>query len=229
MTDNTTHGKPTRRLSRRTVLRATAASGIGTLALSSTASAEGAKLAQVNFCGCSEVCVVRENDNGDESFGNNEDDEADSMGPITVIRARETGDGWEFDDVIYSTTGYFCDDSGEDGWKIIGVYTGSEAPFPSNPTCFVCNPNQCARKALDAYLEEALAICVNGDPASFGRFSHSCNGKPYRFYVVRGRCGTPGKDPKGRKKSADEDQNGDTDNGNRGGRKRGKNRGRGNS
>lgn len=86
-------------LSRRTVLRAAAASAVGSACFVGTASAEGPKSMQVNFCGCSQVCVVREEDDNDESFTNNADDAKPSneVGPNTVILARETDSGWVFD------------------------------------------------------------------------------------------------------------------------------------
>lgn len=195
------HKSPEREhLNRRTLLKAAAVTTVGAGMFSGTASAEGPKDFQVNFCGCSQVCLEkRQSEESPENPGS-------ALGPVTVFVAEETDDGWEFTGNEYSNTGLVCDDSGEmEGKKIIAAAPskeGDEPPFPKK-VCFVCNPTPCAAKALEAYKrayyeENGMSIsCVNESASgpTFGDFEENCGGRPYDVTVVRGGCGQPGRRP----------------------------------
>ena len=125
-------------MNRREVLKAAGAGALSVGVVSGVASA--AKVTELRFCDCSQVCVY---------------------GPIqgkrvTVVMAEETDDGWEFwgeEKSMTSPVGHdygFCFEP-ENG-KIIAVNPRFGSAGIGHT--LVCNPNDCARKkALPAFLE----------------------------------------------------------------------------
>lgn len=177
-------------IDRRTVLKSTAMTAVGAGAFTGVASATDAK--RINFCGCSQVCVV--NDDG---------------GTFDVVVARESEDGWEIDFVEQPVDEEgnklqgedFCYEE-EDGEKIIGVRPHGRAYCGGVSETLYCNPGRCARKALEWYRNDCdRAACVNCDPdteecvPAFGTFDDPKGGD---VEVIQGRCGDPGKDAPGR-------------------------------
>lgn len=192
-------------VSRRRVMKAGAVSAVGVGLFSGVASATNPK--QINFCGCSQVCVDR-------------DDETDG-GTFRVIRAYEEEGEW-----VFETTAFAPDDSDEEDnsfcfdvegtdpeEKIIGVKKGSLEPVgleeDENELYVYGNPNQCAQKALDElfsrYVDEndnTIFDLVNGsvsgnDPEPvFGTgFDDPVPDPDDTVDIIRGQCGKPGREP----------------------------------
>lgn len=181
---------------RRTVLKTAATAAVAAGAFSGVASATNP--GQINFCGCSQVCLERE----------------ETGGTFDVVLAREddSDDGWEFDFVERPMEGRgrgrrgFCYEIDEDSeWKIISVRAHNSSPCGGrDPFYHYCNPGQCAQKALAAYRDLCDNVeCVNCDPdddgcvPAFGVFDDPRRDDPDgrgTVEIVRGRCGTPGKD-----------------------------------
>jgi hypothetical protein len=67
-----------------------------------------------------------------------------------------------------------------------------------------CNPNRCARKAFEVYLNGKGFTCrngVDGDPA-FGPFEDITDTGDNAVEAVRGPCGKPKRVPPGRQRGA---------------------------
>lgn len=170
---------------RRTVLKSAAVAAVGVGAFSGTASATIPE--QINFCGCSQVCVYDEdNDN------------------FQVVLAREP---YELEDfkVVKSEDGdklgdQFCYEIEEDSeWKVVGVMgaSGGDNPSVCNPDAeedgIYCNPGQCAQKALAALGD--LSCDKGTEPRCLTPSEIEDDG----VEIVLGRCGKPGRDaPPGR-------------------------------
>jgi hypothetical protein len=171
---------------RRTVLKSAAVAVVGAGALSGTASANVPD--QINFCGCSQVCVTPTG--GDDTF--------------QVVLAKEPYDQDDFK--LVTREGSFCYELAEDSeYKIVGVRGpgGGNNPDICNPQSdpdasrpnlgLYCNPDQCAQKAIDAL----------GDLSCSGHIEPECltsrELNKRGVDIVLGRCGKPGRDaPPGR-------------------------------
>lgn len=225
-------------ITRRTMLKATAATTAGAALFAGSARATETK--QINWCGCSQVCIENEGGN-------------DSPGTYLILRAREVedsedpGEGWSdvYDGWAFNALAAeempFCTDTEDTGDKIIAVTTeGKVRGRPrENDGEYHCNPNQCASKAFGVYktlVDEADPIIPVDDPDDVFRQTGAADefdvsekgvecvtsefgpgddfdGTP--IDIVRGRCGTPGKDD-----PSDKDDDDDR------GRGRGRGRGR---
>lgn len=168
--------------SRRTMLKVAGASTAGAGLFSGMASANS--LNEIHFCGCSQVCV-------------------DSNGFGFVIFAWETeDDGWEYMARSFSqltgknisinervkfcyTVDEFIEDYDVGGkeHKIIAVRQDG---------CNICNPGQCASKALSPDNLKSISLPGSGktdwegcDTDGFG--SYTCNGNMVE--VVQANCG----------------------------------------
>lgn len=181
---------------RRTVLKSAAVAAVGVGAFSGTASANEAE--QINFCGCSQVCVVM----------------TEAEAGFQVILAEEADDGWEFSLVpedrtekLPNRTCYEVEDSDQ---KIVAV-----RPYGKGGLCggqmeeLYCNPGQCAQKALTE-LKSPEFCPESEDPnyadrpkcvtEEFGTVTASPEGEEsYDVTIVQGRCGEAGKSPPGRR------------------------------
>jgi hypothetical protein len=125
-------------VNRREVLKAAGAGALSVGVASGVASA--AKVTEVRFCDCSQVCV----------YGPTQGK------PVTVVMAEETDDGWEFWGVEKTLTRRvggdygFCFEPG--AGKIIAVNPRFGSAGVGHT--LVCNPNDCVRKeAVPAFLE----------------------------------------------------------------------------
>lgn len=105
------------RVERRTVLKSAAVAAVGAGAFSGTASANVPE--QINFCGCSQVCVCDDESRADGGMGN-----------YQVIIAREPYNEEDFEIINENGEGYqlaseFCYELSEEqlstGYKIAGV------------------------------------------------------------------------------------------------------------
>lgn len=173
---------------RRTVLKSAAVAAVGVSAFSGTASATNPK--QINFCGCSQVCVAREGP------------EEEKGGTFDVVLAREDGDDWEFEfikepvdeDGNNLSKSDFCYEIEEDSdWKVIAVRPTGSAFCGGVSENLYCNPGRCARNALRAYRDACdRADCVTD---GFGTFPDPKGGE---VTIVQGRCGKAGRTPPGR-------------------------------
>lgn len=177
-------------VSRRSVLKAGAVTAVGAGLFSGTAAATNAQ--QINFCGCSQVCMDREGDKNKD-------------GAFLVITAEMIGGEWYFDHEEFTgSQGDFCYDVEGTDKKIIGirpkVWNEGDA---GDPVFVYCNPTQCAQKALDVYLDldegenipkNRPLACVNDG------FGPSDDIKPPfdGVEIVRGRCGDAGKEDRSR-------------------------------
>jgi hypothetical protein len=175
---------------RRTVLKSAAVAAVGAGAFAGVASATNPK--QINFCGCSQVCLEREGP--EEAKG----------GTFDVVLAREDGDGWEFEFVeqppreengTKDTESDFCYEIEEGSdWKVIAVRPHKNDDCTGSSITLYCNPGRCARNALDAYREGCdVAECVND---GFGTFEDPKGGT---VEILHGRCGEPGRDGRDRR------------------------------
>lgn len=165
-------------VSRRNVLKASAIGAVGVGLFSGTASATNPN--QINFCGCSQLCLDRPK--GDK-------------GVFYAITAEMVDDEWAFGRIRFGEQrGSDCDDVEGTDKKIIAV-----VPQVNPDGLAYCNPNQCARKALDVYLEENGLDCVNDvdDEPAFGTFEDIKDTPDNTVEIVRGRCGKPGRTPPG--------------------------------
>lgn len=167
---------------RRTVLRSAAVATVGAGALSGTASATTP--AQINFCGCSQVCV--------EDQGNTSN--------YQIVLAKEPYDREDF--TLVKRRGSFCYELEEDSdYKVVGVRAagGGGNPDICNPISdpdgsgsagIYCNPGRCAERAIDALGDLPCSDDVDPgcrDPSEDG------------VEIVEGRCGEPGRVPPGRR------------------------------
>lgn len=189
-------------VSRRNVLKAGAATAAGAGVFSGIAAATNPK--QINFCGCSQVCVER-------------DYETDG-GTFYVIRAYEEDGEWVFttkkfapSDSDYEHNSFCFDVEGTDPEeKIIGVKKGTlkSSLNPDKPLnrYIYGNPNQCAQKALDELFSRGNYILVNDEDRVNGKeedgylepiFGSGIN-DPLggTVEIAQGRCGKPGREDK---------------------------------
>jgi hypothetical protein len=215
------------------MLKATAATTAGAALFAGSASTT--ETMQINWCGCSQVCV--KNESGD-----------DAPGVYLVLRAREVNDsespgedwsdvydGWAFNALAVPEMP-FCEDTEDTGDKIIAVTTPSEVRGGPNDDDgeYHCNPNQCASKPLTAYrafagIGEAIIPVDDPDDVfrgsnspdefdasgkevtcmtnSFGTDGEDFDGTPIE--IVRGRCGSPGKEAPPRGNDENNGNNGD--------------------
>lgn len=182
-------------VSRRNVLKAGAVTAVGAGLFSGTAAATNAN--QINFCGCSQICVERE-----------DEDE----GLFYAVTAWEEDSEWHFGTIRFGEgAGSQCEDVEGTEKKIIALMP------QANPDGEVyCNPNQCAQKALKVFLASGsdafddptgLGItpndtytCANeeDDEPAFGSFEDIKDTDDNNVEIVRGRCGKPGRTPPGR-------------------------------
>ncbi|MEF8863416.1 MAG: hypothetical protein V5A40_16930 [Haloarculaceae archaeon] len=187
---------------RRTVLKSAAVAAVGAGAFAGVASATDPK--QINFCGCSQVCLER----------------GETGGTFDVVLAREEGEGWEFEFVEQPVDedggkdfdGDFCYEVGEGSdWKVIAVRPHKKEDCKGSSITLYCNPGRCARNALDAYRDGCdVAECVND---GFGTFDEE-EGKG-KVEIIHGRCGEPGRDGRVRDDRSRDDRSRD-DRGKRG-------------
>ena len=191
--------------SRRTVLESAAVAAVGAGAFAGVASATNPN--QINFCGCSQVCVEREGP--DEEKG----------GTFDVILAHEddSDDGWEFEFVEQPdedddpdrkpSKSDFCYEIEEDSdWKVIAVQRHTDK---EDKRCkqardgLYCNPMRCTQDAVEAYITYITGgdgTCGGDEPVTcvndgFGTFDDPLDGK---VTIVQGRCGEAGRAPPGR-------------------------------
>lgn len=166
-------------VSRRNVLKAGAVTAVGAGLFSGTAAATNAD--QINFCGCSQICVERPD--GDE-------------GLYWAITAEMVDGEWSFGRIRFGEqAGAKCEDVEGTDKKIIAL-----VPQVNPDGLAYCNPNRCARRALGVYLSEESLTCqndVDGEPA-FGTFEDIKTQD--QVEIVRGRCGKPGRTPPGQQR-----------------------------
>jgi len=181
---------------RRTVLKSAAVAAVGVGAFSGTASATTPD--QINFCGCSQVCVH----------------DPDASNSYQVVLAKEP---YDFEDFVIVDTvrggneqlgNSFCyeltEEEQEDGYKVIAVRPrgGSGSPGSSGRTAvcigrsedLFCNPGTCAEKALAVLKTETFC---DTEGAKNSDVVPACQ-KDSDVRIVQGRCGKPGRTPPGR-------------------------------
>jgi rubrerythrin len=162
-----------RLLNRRSVLKTAAASAVAATLFSGSAAATNAD--RINFCDCSQICVERPDDD---------------KGLYYAVTAERVRGNWEFGRIRFGArAGSKCEDVEGTEKKIVAL-----VPQVNPDDLAYCNPNQCARKAVDVYLDEHDLACrneVDGEPA-FGTFDDI---KPSEnnttIEIVRGRCDDP--------------------------------------
>jgi hypothetical protein len=167
---------------RRTVLKSAAVAAVGVGAFSGTASANVPD--QLNFCGCTQVCVC-----GSEG------------GNYQVILAKEPYGEDDFTVVDTVDRGdRFCYELSEaqldEGYKVVGVREGrgGDKPVnrtkvcvgPDNPQTIHFNPGTCAQKALDVLMD---GFCGGSPELNFSNDG---------IEIVQGRCGEPCRDIPGK-------------------------------
>jgi hypothetical protein len=162
---------------------------------SGTAAATNSK--QINFCGCSQICV---------------EVTASSGGAFWVLLADEDeSGGFTYSAWRSPEESSFCYEVGDDEFsdentKIIGLISkpGTENP----PACGFLNPGRCAADALDGLsgdipvVNTTSSFEVNGTEVAwqnddFGEADGDCGRAPVPV-IVQGRCGKPGRAPPGR-------------------------------
>ena len=188
-------------VSRRNVLKAGAVTAVGVGLFAGTAAATNPR--QINFCGCTQVCVDRApHDEFDRDVG----------GFFQVILAMEDGDGWMFEPVVF---GDDDDEKFQDFcFEAVGDYEGYKviAVRPGNLEEVYGNPGQCARKALAAYLDETGFTVGNDEDGdgvpewgTYDDISPDTVGNP-EVEIVHGQCGQAGRTPnRGRNPGGDDD------------------------
>jgi hypothetical protein len=200
------------------MLKATAVTTAGAALFAG--SAQATETSQINWCGCSQVCVESVDDGG-------------VPGTYLVLRAVETEMdddaengiwmGWKFDTLAVEEMP-FCSVQPDEETKLIAITTQGEVRGGQDDDGeYHCNPGQCASKALTAYEDFATtddldrAIVPIDDPddeISFDQFNaqtggYTCITSEFgpgqedfdgtdRIDIVRGRCGEPGKDDESR-------------------------------
>ena len=182
-------------MTRRTMLKATTATAAGAALFAG--SAQATEPDQLNWCGCSQVCVSGGNGNFVVITGE-EDSSTDS-----------TYDGWRFRAYGFRVRGGpgFCFEPAVEGGvggpdeKVLAVSHLRDGAFD----CFYCNPGNCADKSG---AKQALLDYTGGVPVSSGlsrptvrapdTCATTCDGTTPT--VVEGRCGTPGEDAPPRRK-----------------------------
>ena len=176
-------------MTRRTMLKATAATTAGAALFSGSAAAS--TLRQVNFCGCSQLCII----GADPSdyliwVGYYEDDEWTYAKVTKNLPEGDPKQDGGFCYTVEEAEGELDLDSDNEA-KLIAV-----SDFDGN---WVGNPTTCAQKPLEVFV--ASPPDMSGVP-TFSDFINNTGTAPkdlqFGMYgsidVVRGRCGTPGKD-----------------------------------
>lgn len=131
---------------------------------------------EIRFCGCSQVCAC-------------EPEDVNQNGDAYVILAEETDEGFEFS-VVHRTFPFCYEVS---SGKIIALAV-PEAPDDDGYD-FHCNPNTCAQKALDEFVDDPCSINLpsshDGVTWDCGEFDDCNDTDDKRVSIETGQCGHP--------------------------------------